>query len=180
MEVGARVIMTTRQERAALRSLVQAAVLFRQCRKLHDSGDLVMAREVLCDYVFALIDAKDVLRQSEPTPVGRQLGPLLDAVNQCIRTGLNYMTYLDEGIKEETQPMSDIMNAIVAVAFTLGALYWALVSPMLILRRSIPTSRRTYASCTTTASPYPTNSRRSQSAMTYAICWPVAAPKRWP
>jgi hypothetical protein len=102
MEVGARVIMTTRQERAALRSLVQAAVLFRQCRRLHDSGDLVRARELLCDYVFALVDAKVLLRRSEPTPVGRQLGPLLDAVNQCIRTGLNYMTYLEEGIEEET------------------------------------------------------------------------------
>jgi hypothetical protein len=28
--------------------------------------------------------------------------------------------------------------------------------------------------------PVPMTKRRSQSAMTFAICWPVAAPNRWP
>ena len=89
------VIVRSRAERAALRRIDKAAVMFRRCCKLLDSGDLLCARQLLCDYGFALLDAKALLRQGKPNL-------LLDAtVDRALQTGLNYMDYLDEAIREE-------------------------------------------------------------------------------
>jgi hypothetical protein len=62
---------------------------------LIDSGALIEARELLYEYGFALLDAKDVLRRCKPSP-------LLDAtLDRSIQTGLHDMDYLDEAIEKE-------------------------------------------------------------------------------
>jgi hypothetical protein len=67
----------------AQRNIDKATRLFERCCKLIDSGALIEARELLYEYWFALLDAKDVLRQCEPRP-------LLDAtLDRSIQTGLH-------------------------------------------------------------------------------------------
>lgn len=85
-------------EFAAMETIDRAATLLQRFFVVRDQGDLPRARDLLCDYLFTLLDVQAFL------PLCRNGSHLSDAVNDRLRRSLRYLDYLDIELDESETP----------------------------------------------------------------------------